>query len=72
MSMIVCQSNLCNMQALILNNDWKVRRDSNVVRKSVFDCQMRNVSLPHFMQLFHSAVKAAGQLISQMLTGIRL
>lgn len=36
------------------------------------DCQMRNISLLLFMQLFPSAVKAAGHLISQMLTKIRL
>lgn len=38
----------------------------------VLACQMRNIFLLHIMQLFHSTVKAAGQLISQMLTRIRL
>lgn len=38
----------------------------------VLDCQKRNIFLLHFMQLFYSAVKAAGKLISHMLTRMRL
>ena len=68
MYMILCQSNLC----LCKQQDFMTAMLFENLKFKVSDCQMRNVSLLRFMQLFHSAVKAAVRLISQMLTRIRL